>query len=98
MANFNVWSRGADPIWPEPESAPGPRTSGVAQKSGGSATLLSEYQNAESSGGLICIVGAGGDYSHRRSTNTVLSYRLNMLNKEIKSVHLGSCTSSRCIS
>ena len=40
MANFNVWSRGADPIWPEPESAPGPRTSGVAQKSGGPATLV----------------------------------------------------------
>ena len=32
---------GADPIWSEPESAPGPRTSGAgaAQKSGGSATL-----------------------------------------------------------
>ena len=29
----------ADPIWLEPESAPGPLTSGVAQKSGGSATL-----------------------------------------------------------
>ena len=27
-------------IWSEPESAPGPRTSGAAQKSGGSATLL----------------------------------------------------------
>ena len=42
-----AWSRlflpgaGADPIWSEPESAPGPRTSGAgaAQKSGGSATL-----------------------------------------------------------
>ena len=36
---------GADPIWSEPESAPGPRTSGAragaAQKSGGSATLVS---------------------------------------------------------
>ena len=33
---------GADPIWWEPESAPGPRTSGAvaAQKSGGSATLV----------------------------------------------------------
>ena len=32
---------GADPIWSEPELAPGPRTSGAgaAQKSGGSATL-----------------------------------------------------------
>ena len=34
MKNFSVWSRlflpgaGADPIWSEPESAPGPRTSG----------------------------------------------------------------------
>ena len=41
-----AWSRlflpraGADPIWLEPESAPGPRTSGAgaAQKSGSSAT------------------------------------------------------------
>ena len=49
MKNFSVWSRsrlflpgtGADPIWSEPEleSPPGPRTSGAAQKSGGSATL-----------------------------------------------------------
>ena len=33
---------GADPFWSEPESAPGPRTSGAgaAQKSGGSATLI----------------------------------------------------------
>ena len=33
---------GADPIWSEPKSAPGPLTSGVgdAQKSGGSATLF----------------------------------------------------------
>ena len=32
---------GADPIWSEPESAPGPRTSGAgaARKSGGSTTL-----------------------------------------------------------
>ena len=32
---------GADPIWSEPELAPGARTSGAgaAQKSGGSATL-----------------------------------------------------------
>ena len=32
---------GADPIWSEPESAPGPGTSGArgAQKWGGSATL-----------------------------------------------------------
>ena len=32
----------ADPIWSEPELAPGPRTSGAgaAPKSGGSATLL----------------------------------------------------------
>ena len=41
-----AWSRlflpgaGANPILSEPESAPGPRTSGVAKKSGGSATLL----------------------------------------------------------
>ena len=33
---------GADPIWSEPESAPGPRTSGAgaAKKSSGSATLV----------------------------------------------------------
>ena len=33
---------GANPIWSEPESAPGPWTSGTgaAQKSGGSATLV----------------------------------------------------------
>ena len=33
---------GADPIWSEPESAPGPRTSGpgVAKNSGGSASLI----------------------------------------------------------
>ena len=30
---------GANPIWSEPESAPGPRTCGAAQKSGGSARL-----------------------------------------------------------
>ena len=30
---------GADQIWSEPESAPGPRTSGAAPKGGGSATL-----------------------------------------------------------
>ena len=30
---------GADPIWSEPESASGPRTSWAAKKSGGSATL-----------------------------------------------------------
>ena len=30
---------GVDPFWSEPESAPGPRTSGAAPKSGGSATL-----------------------------------------------------------
>ena len=37
---------GADPIWSEPESAPGPRTSraGAAQKSGGSATLQKSVQ------------------------------------------------------
>ena len=29
----------SDPIWPGPESAPGPRTSEAAQKSGRSATL-----------------------------------------------------------
>ena len=50
MKTVSVWSRsrlflpgaGADPIWPEPESAPGPWTSGAGatQKSGGSATLL----------------------------------------------------------
>ena len=41
---FFAWSRGADPIWLEPEleSAPGPRTSGAGadQKSGSSATLV----------------------------------------------------------
>ena len=38
---FFLLGAGADPIWSEPESAPGPRTSGAgaAQKSGGSATL-----------------------------------------------------------
>ena len=48
MKNFSAWSRlflpgaGADPILSEPESAPGPWTSGAgaAQKSGGSATLV----------------------------------------------------------
>ena len=46
MKNFSVWSRlflpgaGADPSRSEPESAPGPRPSGAAQKSGGSATLV----------------------------------------------------------
>ena len=43
-----AWSRlflpgaGADPIWSEPESAPGPWTSGAgaAQKRGGSTTLV----------------------------------------------------------
>ena len=43
-AAFFLPEAGADPIWskPEPESAPGPRTSGAKadQKSGGSATLL----------------------------------------------------------
>ena len=47
MKTVSVWSRsrlflpgaGAGPIWSEPESAPVPRTSGAAQKSGGSATL-----------------------------------------------------------
>ena len=47
MKNFSAWSRSrlflpgaeADPIWSEPELAPGPRTSGAAKKSGGSATL-----------------------------------------------------------
>ena len=53
MKNFSVWSRswsrlflpGADPSRSEPESAPGPwppgAGAGAAQKSGGSATLLS---------------------------------------------------------
>ena len=36
---FYLPGAGADPIWLEPESAPGPRTSGAAQKSGCSATL-----------------------------------------------------------
>ena len=50
MKTVSVWSRsrlflpraGADPTWSEPESAPGPRTSGAeaAKKSGGSATLV----------------------------------------------------------
>ena len=40
-----AWSRlflpgaEADPIWSEPESAPGPRTAGAAKESGGSAAL-----------------------------------------------------------
>ena len=36
---------GADPIWPEPESAPGPRTSGAgaAQNSGRCATLVTFF-------------------------------------------------------
>ena len=48
--NGKFWSRsrpnlvgaGADPIWSEPESAPGPWTSGAgaAQKSAGSPTLF----------------------------------------------------------
>ena len=40
-AAFFMPGAGADPIWSEPESAPGARTSGAgaAQKSGGSATL-----------------------------------------------------------
>ena len=55
MKNVTVWSRleltllpgaGADPIWSEPESAPGPQTSRAraAHKSGGSATLVSILQ------------------------------------------------------
>ena len=49
MKKSSVWSRsrlflpgaGAVPIWSDPESTPGPRTSGdgAAQKSGSSATL-----------------------------------------------------------
>ena len=35
---------GADPIWSEPESAPGPQTAGAAQNSVGSATLVSRYR------------------------------------------------------
>ena len=52
----SAWSRSrlflpgakADPIWSEPESAPGPGTSGAgaAQKSGGSATLQNTYISA----------------------------------------------------
>ena len=40
-AAFFLPGAGADLIWLEPEleSAPGPRTSGAAQKRGGSATL-----------------------------------------------------------
>ena len=38
-AAFYLPGAGADPILLEPESAPGPRTSGAAQKSGCSATL-----------------------------------------------------------
>ena len=51
MKNVFVWRRsrlflpGADPIWSEPESAPGPRTYGAAQKRGGSATLLFSEKN-----------------------------------------------------
>ena len=45
-----AWSRrflpgaGANPIWSEPESAPGPQTSGAgaAQKSGGSTKLVAK--------------------------------------------------------
>ena len=38
-AAFYLPGAGADPILLEPELAPGPWTSGAAQKSGGSATL-----------------------------------------------------------
>ena len=46
---------GANPIWSEPELALGPRTSGAAQKSGGSATRTAdnsyfEMQSRPSSG------------------------------------------------
>ena len=46
-AAFFLPGAGADPIWSEPESAPGPRTSGAgaAQKSGGSATLVPVRDN-----------------------------------------------------
>ena len=39
---------GADPVWSEPESAPGPRTSGAGatQKSGGSATLFNSIMRS----------------------------------------------------
>ena len=51
MTILSVWSRhrlehpflpgaGADPLWPERKSAPGPRTSGAAQKSRASTRLV----------------------------------------------------------
>ena len=62
---------GADPIWSEPESAPGPRNSGAgaAQKSGGSATLDALYKQccgagARAGGGKIILgpgAGAGAE-------------------------------------
>ena len=41
-AAFFLSGAGADPIWSEPESAPGPRTSGAgaAKNRGGSVTLI----------------------------------------------------------
>ena len=43
---MSVYGAGAAPVWSEPESATGPRTSGAALKSGGSATLiLSEHSS-----------------------------------------------------
>ena len=39
---------GADTTLSEPESAPGPRTSGAAEKSGGSATLLTVHHTGTS--------------------------------------------------
>ena len=73
MKTVSVWSQsrlflpgaGADLIWSEPESAPGPRTSGAgaAQKSGGSATLVAAVLTA-------CIYGknqcCGAEITHFR--------------------------------
>ena len=41
----------ADPIWPEPESAPEPRTSGVAKKSGRSRSASSSIWTRSGSRG-----------------------------------------------
>ena len=59
---------GADPIWSEPESAPGPRTAGAAQKSGGSATLLLKNILHFFSKFSICVKRLGFKYNVFGST------------------------------
>ena len=50
-AAFFLPGAGADPIWSEPESAPGPRTSGAggAKKSGGSGYFFTGSDSSSSS-------------------------------------------------